>query len=290
MAKKPALGRGLEELLGRVASGVSSADPQALEDVRRLPIEWVGPGPYQPRQGFDVQALEDLADSIRRHGVVQPILVRPLSEQRYEIVAGERRWRAAQKAGLREIPALVRVLDDRTVLQIALIENVQRADLSPLEEARALERLCREFGMTHEEAGRAVGRSRATVSNLLRLLDLDQEVQKELMEHRLEMGHARALLPLPPERQRALARRVIREGLSVRRLEAIVRDRGGTKVGHKRGGDPDLLRLARQIEEQLGTRVEIVSHAPAGGVLKIHYRDPLAFEQLLERLGIKSPL
>jgi ParB family chromosome partitioning protein len=287
VAKKPALGRGLEELLGRTPAAPDEAAGGG--EVRALPIEWLAPGPYQPRRSLDPDALEDLADSVRRHGIVQPVLVRRLGEDRYEIVAGERRWRAAQKAGLREIPAIVRDLDDRTVLQIALIENVQRADLSPLEEAQALDRLCREFGMTHEEAGRAVGRSRATVSNLLRLLDLDEEVQHEVLARRLDMGHARALLALPPEEQRALARRAVREKFSVRRLEALVRARAKASAPRARraDADPDLARVCRILGERLAARVEIVSRPGDGGYLKIHYGSLAAFDELMERLSVE---
>ena len=288
MAKKPALGRGLEELLGRTT--VVGGETEGEGDVRSIPIEWLTPGPYQPRRSMDPDALEDLADSVRRHGIVQPVLVRRLAADRYEIVAGERRWRAAQKAGLREIPAMVRSLDDRTVLQMALIENVQRADLSPLEEAQALDRLCREFGMTHEEAGRAVGRSRATVSNLLRLLDLDEEVQREVLDRRLDMGHARALLALPAEEQRGLARRAVREKLSVRRLEALVRaaQKGSVKRARPKAlADPDLARVARLLGERLAARVEIVPRTGGGGYLKIHYESLAAFDELMERLSVE---
>ena len=288
MAKKPALGRGLEELLGR--TGAAPDETASEGGVRLLPIEWLAPGPYQPRRSLDPEALEDLTDSVRRHGIVQPVLVRPLAADRYEIVAGERRWRAAQKAGLREVPAMIRSLDDRTVLQIALIENVQRADLSPLEEAQALDRLCREFGMTHEEAGRAVGRSRATVSNLLRLLDLDEEVQREILARRLDMGHARALLSLPADEQRALARRVIREKLSVRRLEALVRAGQKATASRARRGvstDPDLARVARVLGERLAARVEIVPRPGGDGYLRIHYESLAAFDDLMERLSVK---
>jgi ParB family chromosome partitioning protein len=288
VAKKPALGRGLDELLGRSGAGPVEAGDEG--EVRLLPIEWLAPCPYQPRRSLDPDALEDLTDSVRRHGVVQPVLVRPLAADRYELVAGERRWRAAQKAGLREIPAMVRSYDDRTVVQIALIENVQRADLSPLEEAQALDRLCREFGMTHEEAGRAVGRSRAAVSNLLRLLDLDDEVQREILARRLDMGHARALLPLPRQEQRVLARRAIRDKLSVRRLEALVRaQQKASADGRPRGvgQDPDLERVARVLGERLGARVEIVPRAGGGGYLRIHYASLAAFDELMERLSVE---
>src|SRR5579862_5231966 len=235
--KKPTLGRGLADLLGQVrpagaplAGGTATARKPLDEELARLPLDLLQRGRYQPRMDMRPETLTALAESIKAQGVVQPIVVRPIGEpdergvQRYEIIAGERRWRAATQAGLRDIPAVIRRVPDEAAIAMALIENIQREDLNPLEEGRALERLISEFGLTHQQAADAVGRSRAAVTNLLRLLELPPEVCERLEKRELEMGHARALLGLPTrQKQTEVATQVARKGLSVRETEGIVR-------------------------------------------------------------------
>src|ERR1700756_3521699 len=237
--KKPTLGRGLADLLGHSTSrpapvagtnGTAAAPATVGEELAKLPLDLLQRGKYQPRVDMRPETLQELADSIKAQGVVQPIVVRPIGPsgngptQRYEIIAGERRWRAAQMAGLSEIPAVIRPIPDEAAIAVALIENIQRENLNPLEEARALERLVSEFGLTHQEAAQAVGRSRAGVSNLLRLLELTAEVGELLEKRTLEMGHARALLGLTERRQQTeVALLVARKCLSVRETEALVR-------------------------------------------------------------------
>ena len=301
--KRPSLGRGLEALLGSVtpAHGPASAAPVDAhgtasapavtsgaprdEDLARIPVDLLQRGRYQPRLDMRPEGLEELASSIRAQGVVQPIVVRPLAAQktgepiRYEIIAGERRWRAAQMAGLHDIPAVVRIVPDEAAVAMSLIENIQRENLNPLEEARALDRLIREFDVTHQQAADAVGRSRASVSNLLRLLELADEV-KTLVEHRqLEMGHARALLGLAQPRQQAeVGALVAKKGLSVRETEALVKQMlaHGDKAKRKNDGDdprpdPNITRLEQDLADKLGARVSL-QHALTGkGKLVIAY-------------------
>ncbi len=217
--KKRGLGRGLEALLGPKAAETAPAEAQPGEVLRNVPVGQLQPGRYQPRMAMDPAKLDELADSIKAQGVIQPIVVRQQDDGRYEIVAGERRWRASQQAGLAEVPVVVRELDDRTVIAMALIENIQREDLNPLEEAQSLQRLINEFSLTHGQAAEAVGRSRAAVSNLLRLLELPPAIRALLEARRLEMGHARALLTLSPELASKLAAEAADEGWSVREVE-----------------------------------------------------------------------
>ncbi|HET6782286.1 MAG TPA: ParB/RepB/Spo0J family partition protein, partial [Pseudoxanthomonas sp.] len=226
--KKRGLGRGLEALLGPKAAATAPPEAQPGEHLRQIPVKQLQPGKYQPRMAMDPAKLSELAESIKAQGVIQPIVVRELSsgpagKVMYEIVAGERRWRASQEAGLAAVPVVVRDLDDRTVIAMALIENIQREDLNPLEEAQSLQRLIGEFSLTHAEAAEAVGRSRAAVSNLLRLLELPAEIRVLVETKALEMGHARALLGLPAEQQTEGARHVVARGLTVRQTEALVR-------------------------------------------------------------------
>ena len=301
--KRPSLGRGLEALLGSVtpahvpapvapvdAHGTSAAPVVTTgaprdEDLARIPVDLLQRGRYQPRLDMRPESLEELASSIRAQGVVQPIVVRPLAAQRtgepirYEIIAGERRWRAAQMAGLHDIPAVVRIVPDEAAVAMSLIENIQRENLNPLEEARALDRLIREFDVTHQQAADAVGRSRASVSNLLRLLELADEV-KTLVEHRqLEMGHARALLGLAQPRQQAeVGALVAKKGLSVRETEALVKQTlaHGDKARRKDEADdprpdPNITRLEQDLADKLGARVSL-QHALTGkGKLVIAY-------------------
>ena len=287
--KKRGLGRGLEALLGQtsprpaVGAPSSPGTPAGADELAHLPLDLLQRGRYQPRLDMREESLAELADSIRAQGVVQPIVVRPLAapapgaSQHYEIIAGERRWRAAQIAGLTTIPAVIRRVPDEAAVAMSLIENIQRENLNPLEEARALERLIGEFELTHQEAADAVGRSRAAVSNLLRLLDLADEV-KALVERRdLEMGHARALLALQNRRQQAeVGALIAKKSLSVREAEALVRRllaRPAGDSGDRDGGrkDPDIARLEADLAEKLGAKVEVRHAASGKGRLVISY-------------------
>jgi ParB family chromosome partitioning protein len=283
-AKKTGLGRGLEALLGPNAArpmlvvGDRPSEPPA-EELSHLPLDLLQRGAYQPRIDMRSESLTELAESIKAQGVVQPIIVRPLprtaGSMRYEIIAGERRWRAAQLAGLSEIPALVRRVDDRTAIALALIENIQRENLNPLEEARALDRLISEFSLTHQEAAAAVGRSRAAVSNLLRLLELSDEVKGLLERRELEMGHARALLPLESRRQQAeVALLVAKKSLSVRETEALVRRLQRPADDGDRAApspDADVSRLATELSEKLGAQVVLKHNASGRGQLIVRF-------------------
>ncbi|KAB7624222.1 ParB/RepB/Spo0J family partition protein [Alkalilimnicola sp. S0819] len=280
-AKRRGLDRGLDELLGD--AGYDGLDDRG--ELKSLPVEFLVRGRYQPRTEFDPAALQELADSIKAQGVVQPIVVRPLSEDRYEIVAGERRWRAAQLAGLAEIPALVRDIPDEAAVAVALIENIQREDLNPLEEAAALHRLTDEFGMTHQRVADAVGRSRASVSNLLRLLELAPEVKRLVAERRLEMGHARALAALPQPEQARAALQVAERGLTVRATEALVRKLlEGETAPRPKAVDPDLRRLQDELGERLGAAVKIQHNAKGRGKLVIEYTSLDELDGILEHI------
>jgi ParB family chromosome partitioning protein len=281
------LGRGLDALLG--GSGDAAVQVGTPEgELQTLPADAIQPGKYQPRQHIDADRLDELAASIRTQGLIQPVVVRAIGPGRYELIAGERRWRAAQKAGLTEIPALVREVADQSVVAMALIENIQREDLSPLEEAQALSRLIEEFSLTHQQAADAVGRSRAAVSNLLRLLDRPAPIQRLLDERKLDMGHARALATLPEPRAIALAREAAEKGWSVRELEEAARradaapgSRGGRPA---RPADPNIAALERDLGEKLATRVS-VAHARNGrGKLVIHYHSLDELEGILGRI------
>lgn len=291
--KKRGLGRGLEALLGPKAAAeapVLEATPN--DRLHSLPVDSLSPGKYQPRRHMDPDKLTELAESIRAQGVIQPIVVRDLGGKRYEIIAGERRWRASQQAGLSEIPVVVREVDDRTVVAMALIENIQREDLNPLEEAQALHRLIEEFELTHAQAAEAVGRSRASVSNLLRLLELPPAIRVLLESRRLEMGHARALLTLSPELASRLASDAAEHGWSVREVEhraqqfahGTVPSVGKKKTASKSRPSADIASLENELSESLGTKVSI-AHGRAGkGRLVIHYTDLDTLDGVLERL------
>ncbi len=273
MNKKRALGRGLDALLGFGAERPTPEEQQG-DSLRLLPVDLIQRGKYQPRLTLRPEALQELADSIRAQGIVQPILVRPLGDSgRYELIAGERRWRAAQLAGLQDLPAIVRMVPDRTVMSIALIENIQREQLNPLEEAQALQRLLNEFGMTHQEVADAIGRSRAAVSNLLRLLELGSEARHLLEEGNIEMGHARALLALPVIDQARLAAQVAARGLSVRATETLVRQvlAGGTTAEPAPPANPDVAKLELDLGERLGATVNIKHRRKGRGELIIRY-------------------
>ncbi len=280
-AKKRGLGRGLDALLGSSAGSVISnppgVDDKHVEGLQNLPVDVIQRGRFQPRQDFSAEALEELADSIRAQGVVQPIVVRPLQDvagSRYEIIAGERRWRATQLAGLHEIPAVIRDVPDQAAMAMGLIENIQREELNPVEEATALQRLIEEFGLTHQETAEAVGRSRAAVSNLLRLLSLEPVVRKMLESGKLEMGHARALLALQVESQQIqAARQVEAKGLSVRETERLVRklQAPAHDSGKEKKSDPDTLRLQESLAETLGAKVQFKHNRQGKGKMVIHY-------------------
>jgi len=284
-AKKRGLGRGLEALLGGDAEPVAQTGDGEGE-LRTLEIQAIQPGKYQPRHAMDPERLDELAASIRAQGVIQPVVVREIAKDRYELIAGERRWRAAQKAGLSEIPALVKVVPDQAVVAMALIENIQRENLSPLEEAQALSRLIEEFHLTQQETADAVGRSRPAVSNLLRLLDLPAEIKRLLDERKLDMGHARALATLPEARATALALEAAEQGWSVRELEEAARRAEAPPKGKaKKPGprDPNIAALERDLAEKLAARV-FIAHAKSGrGKLVIHYHSIDELDGILER-------
>ncbi len=279
MSKPKGLGRGLDALLG--------TDREApRETLLTLPVGRIRPGKYQPRTRMDQQALAELAASIRSQGLMQPLLVRPVDRERYELIAGERRWRAAQMAGLEEVPALVRDVPDEAALALSLIENIQREDLNPMEEAAGLQRLVDEFNMTHEQAADAVGRSRSATTNLLRLLKLAKQVQEMVMEGALEMGHARALLALDPARQIEAAHRVAARGLSVRETETLVQSivRGRPGATRPKKADRDLTRLEEELSGRLGTTVQIRPSKRGSGKLVVHYSSLDHLEELLKKL------
>ena len=283
--KRRGLGRGLDALLKDVPEQDHSQSVAERGELRKIPLDLLERGRYQPRTSFDPASLQELADSIRAQGVVQPIVVRPERAGRYEIIAGERRWRAAQLAGMSAVPALVRDLPDEAIVAVALIENIQREDLNPLEEAGALRRLTGEFGMTHQEVANAVGRSRASVSNLLRLLELAEEVKGLIDARRLEMGHARALLALDAPRQVEAARRVVAKKLSVRETENLVRRLLARSASPKpETKDPDVRRLQDDLSATLGAEVRI-QHGKAGkGRLVIRYNSIDELDGILERM------
>jgi len=257
------------------------------DELRDLPLDLIRPGRYQPRSVFDEGKLAELADSIRSQGVVQPIVVRPVKGNEYELIAGERRWRAAQIAGIEEIPAVVREVPDEAAVAMALIENIQREDLNPLEEAGALRSLIDEFEMTQQQAADAVGRSRPAVANLLRLLELMQEVKDMVDLRQIEMGHARALLSLEDSLQVQAAREVVRKRLSVRETENLVRRlQQSVKRKGSRRVDPDILRLQERIGKALGTRVRIQHQASGKGRMTITYNNADEFDGILERLDL----
>jgi ParB family chromosome partitioning protein len=275
--KPKGLGRGLDALLG-------GETPPPRESLVTLPVARIRPGKYQPRTKMDQQALAELAASIRSQGLMQPLLVRPVDRDRYELVAGERRWRAAQMAGLDEVPALVREVPDEAALAMSLIENIQRENLNPMEEAAGIQRLVDEFKMTHEQAADAIGRSRSATTNLLRLLKLARPVQEMLMEGALEMGHARALLALDGARQIEAGKRVAAKGLSVRETEALVQATLRGPVARRKRIDRDLARLEEEISERLGTTVEIRAGKKGSGKLVLHYSSLDHLEELVKKL------
>jgi ParB family chromosome partitioning protein len=277
------LGRGLDALL----AGSDDAAP-SKDSLQMLPIDRLRPGKYQPRTRMDEASLAELADSIREQGIMQPVLVRPVEGGRFEIIAGERRWRAAQRAGLRDVPALIKSVPDQAALALALIENIQREDLNPLEEAQGLARLIEEFGLTHDAAAKAVGRSRSAVTNLLRLIALAKPVQEYLLSGALEMGHARALLALPTAQQSGAAARVVNGQLSVRETERLVHAlQGGDPAKPKRarrGHDADTARLETEIAEALGAKVRIDVRRNGAGRVIIDYASLAELDGIVAKL------
>lgn len=276
------LGRGLDALLS------GGADVKAGDRLCELDVTQLSPGKYQPRSRMDEESLNELASSIKAQGVIQPILARELQNGNFEIIAGERRWRAAQIAGLKKVPVLVRVVPDNAALAMALIENIQRENLNPLEEAVGIQRLIEEFRMTHQEAADAVGRSRSAASNLLRLLKLPAEVQGMLMDGELDMGHARALLSLDGANQILLANKIVLERLSVREAEALVQKNSEVtqpKQHKTREADRDTQRLQDELGAQIGARVEIKSGGKKGGKLVIHYANNEHLGELIAMLN-----
>lgn len=304
--KRKSLGRGLDALLGGVNKSPSDAIKAAMNvaavpvpdagpmdgKYAELPVEFLQRGKYQPRRDIQNESLQELADSIKAQGVMQPIVVRLIGPERYEIIAGERRWRASQLAGLDRVPAIIRDVPDETAIAMALIENIQREDLNPVEEAVALKRLQDEFELTHQQVADAVGKSRAAVSNSLRLLNLSNEVRTLLEHGDLEMGHARCLLSLEPGQQSALARQIIARGLSVRQAEALVRktqqEEAMDKVDPPKALAPDLKKLEEGLMGRLGVKVQVQHSARGAGKLVLKYKNLDELDGLLERLEYKE--
>ena len=282
--KLKGLGRGLDALLDRESDGAPVSERQTT-----LPLDQLQRGRYQPRTKMDDASLQELAASIRKQGLMQPILVRPLEGGRHEIIAGERRWRAAKIAGLAEVPVLVREVPDSAALAMALVENIQREDLNPLEEAGGVQRLIDEFKLTHQEAAEAIGRSRAATSNLLRLLNLQKVVQAMVFDGKLEMGHARALLGLEGRRQESVAKRVAARGLSVRQTESLVNAivHPSSKARRRINSDRDVARLEEELSEEMGTTVQIRPGKKGAGKLVVAYSSADHLEDLLSRFRRK---
>jgi ParB family chromosome partitioning protein len=285
--KKRGLGRGLDALLGGNESNIKNVD----NSTEQLPIDLIERGRYQPRRDFDEESLKELAASITAQGIVQPIIVRPIEHDRYEIIAGERRWRASQLAGLTSIPVVIRDVDEKSAMAMGLIENIQRMDLNAIEEAGAFHRLLNEFGLTHQQVAEAVGKSRSAVSNLLRLLDLNDEVKSLVQTHKLEMGHARALLPLATESQMTIAAQIIKSGLSVRQTEELVRkiqsettEIKGNKAKAQQKQDPDVERLITSLSEKLGAQVKLQQGRTGKGKLVISYNSLEELDGILDHI------
>lgn len=282
--RRGGLGRDLDVLLG-----TPEADsPEVEGELRLLETARIQPGKYQPRQTMDQEHLQELAASIKTQGVIQPIVVRAIAAQRFEIIAGERRWRAAQLAGLAEIPAVVREVNDASAVKMALVENIQREELAPLEEAQALQRLITEFKLTHQQAADEIGRSRAAVSNLLRLLELPEPIKQLLAGHQLDMGHARALLTLDPQLAVGLARQAAEHGWTVRQLEDAARRAQNEPKGKAKSAPPkrdaDIVALERELAEKLAAKVDIQHGSGGRGKLVISYHSLDELEGILERI------
>ncbi|WP_096086648.1 ParB/RepB/Spo0J family partition protein [Agaribacterium haliotis] len=300
MVKKRGLGKGLDALLSAgvdSATKKTSAPKDAAETasadgtLKKLPVEWLQRGKYQPRRDMDQLALEELAESIKAQGVMQPIVVRPIAENRYEIIAGERRWRASQLAGLDQIPTVIREVPDETAIAMALIENIQREDLNPMEEAFALKRLQDEFELTQKEVAEAVGKSRTAVTNTLRLLNLSDEVKTMLEHGDLEMGHARCLLSLEPDSQRQVARAIVAKGLSVRQAEALSKKALQSDDVEKvivEEENRDIANLQEKLGEQIGVPVEVQHSKKGSGKLVLKYNNLDELDGILAHLQYQA--
>jgi ParB family transcriptional regulator, chromosome partitioning protein len=297
-AKRKGLGRGLDALLGgatgsnaseAIAAVTTNTDPSRDGTLAKLPVEFIQRGKYQPRKDMHSEALEELAESIKAQGVMQPIVVRPLGLDKYEIIAGERRWRATQLAGIDTIPCVIREVPDEAAIAMALIENIQREDLNPMEEAVALKRLQDEFELTHAEVAQAVGKSRTTVTNLLRLIALTADVKTMLEHGDLEMGHARAMLSLDAAEQRDVAKQVVAKGLSVRQTEALVRkiQQGLPQVVVAQKPSSDVLKLEESLSEKVGVPVAITHSAKGKGKMVLSYNSLDELDGILAHLGYK---
>ncbi|MFT5395303.1 MAG: ParB family chromosome partitioning protein [Gammaproteobacteria bacterium] len=286
MVKKRGLGKGLDALLGNPADRIS--ENSNSDSLKTLDVDLLQRGQYQPRKDFNKESLQELADSISAQGVIQPIVVRALPRsKKFEIIAGERRWRAAQLAGLQDVPVVIKDVPDKTVMCIALIENIQREDLNPLEEAEALARLIEEFDMTHDTIAEAVGRSRSAVTNLLRLLELNTKVKKLVEARQIDMGHARALLALKLAEQPGAAETIIKQGLSVRATEKLVQQLlGGSKQGKAKqiSKDPNIQSLENDLSEKMGAKVTIKQQAKGKGVLQINYHSLDELDGILKHI------
>ena len=282
---KRGLGRGLDALLG----DVSVKEDKDKQDLQTLPIEYLQRGKYQPRQDINPEKLQELADSIKAQGIIQPIVVRKVSFEKYEIIAGERRWRAAQVVGLIQVPVVIKDIDDRSAIAMALIENIQREDLNSLEEAEALKRLIDEFQMTHQHIAEAIGKSRTTVTNLLRLIDLHPEVKKLLANNQLEMGHARALLGVEGFKQVTLAQKVVKEGLTVRATERLVKEsQAEPKPVSVKIIDNDTLRLQNSLTAKIGAKVTIDHKDNGSGKVVINYASLDELDGIIEQFNISD--
>ena len=302
--KRKGLGRGLDALLGSAPAKQTgkAAEPLKAADMPianagpkdgklvELPVEFMQRGKYQPRRDMHQEALQELADSIKAQGVMQPIVVRPVGDNKYEIIAGERRWRATQIAGLDKIPAVIRDVNDEAAIAMALIENIQREDLNPIEEAISLKRFQDEFELTHQEVADAVGKSRTGVTNLLRLLNLTDEVRMLLEHGDLEMGHARCLLSLPANLQRTIARQIITRGLSVRQAEALVRktQQDAKETPEKETADSDIAKLEEGLSEHIGVPVKVQHTAKGKGKLVFNYKSLDELDGILAHLKYQS--
>lgn len=300
--KRRGLGRGLDALLGAGHKPQMDTDGKPVINVAELPIVDAGPkdgrledipleflqrGKYQPRRDIQQDTLQELADSIRAQGVMQPIVVRPVSDQTFEIIAGERRWRASQLAGLATIPAVVRDVSDEAAIAMALIENIQREDLNPVEEALSLKRLQDEFELTHQEVADAVGKSRTAVTNILRLLNLTEDVRTMLERGDIEMGHARCLLTLPEDDQKILARKIVARGLSVRQAEALVRSHLAPRQNEDEPVNADIMHLQEGLSEKIGVPVEVQHTTRGAGKLVLKYNSLDELDGILNHMGYK---
>lgn len=281
--KKRGLGRGLNALLGDAIS--IEPEKSKPHDLHTLPIEFLQRGKFQPRKDMKPEALQELSDSIKAQGIIQPIVVREIADDKYEIVAGERRWRAAQLASLQEVPVVIREINDRTAMAVALIENIQREDLNVLEESEALKRLIEEFEMTHQQVADAIGKSRASISNLLRLLDLNGDVKVLLGKGLIEMGHARALLSLDADKQIEIAHKIVDQGLTVRAVEKLIKELGSEKKSAKKAQDSDTLRLQEELTKKIGSKVTINHQNSGKGKLTFSYTSLEELDGIIQRIN-----